>query len=192
VLLDLQPALQNDLIVLRPLSENDYDLLYAVASDPLIWSQHPCSDRYQEIVFRSFFDESIKSKGALIIINKLNNEIIGSTRFKRLNATDEAIEIGWSFLSRAYWGGHYNKMIKHLMLGYAFSNIKDIIFYIDKNNIRSQKAVKKIGGQQISGDAFKHLLSDNPYNLTFHITKDEWLQQQGLPATNTGLGFIGA
>jgi len=174
MLLDLQPTLQNDLIILRPLLESDYAQLYKVASDPLIWSQHPSSDRYQEAVFDKFFNESLKSKGALIIIDRHSNEIIGSTRFNRLSTTDGAIEIGWSFLSRKHWGGQYNKAVKYLMLEYAFSAVDDIVFYVDKNNIRSQKAVEKIGGHQLSGETFKHLLSNKPNNLTYRISKSEW------------------
>jgi len=161
MLLDLQPTLQNDLIILRPLLESDYAQLYKVASDPLIWSQHPSSDRYQEAVFDKFFNESLKSKGALIIID-------------RHSTTDGAIEIGWSFLSRKHWGGQYNKAVKYLMLEYAFSAVDDIVFYVDKNNIRSQKAVEKIGGHQLSGETFKHLLSNKPNNLTYRISKSEW------------------
>jgi RimJ/RimL family protein N-acetyltransferase len=174
--LGLQPTLQNDLVILKPLNERDYIPLYKVASDPLIWSQHPCNDRYQEITFEKFFDESIKSKGALIVIDRRSNEIIGSTRFNRLSTTDTAIEIGWSFLSRTYWGGHYNKAVKYLMIEYAFSAIEDIIFYIDKNNFRSQKAVEKIGSQHVSGDTLRHLHSSNPNNMTYRISKIEWLK----------------
>src|SRR5579863_9575509 len=92
MLLEIQPTLQNDLVILRPLHESDYMPLYQVASDPLIWSQHPCNDRYLEVNFNQFFDESMKSKGALIVIDRQCDEIIGSTRFNRLSTTDKAIE----------------------------------------------------------------------------------------------------
>ncbi len=61
-----------------------------------------------------------------------------------------AVEIGWSFLSRKYWGGVYNKSIKKLLIDYAFESLEDVIFYIGKENIRSQKAVEKIGGIRIT------------------------------------------
>lgn len=172
--LDLQPTLENDLVILRPLDLKDYTSLYQIASDPLIWVQHPCSDRYKEDVFKVFFADSLNSKGALIVVNKMTNQAIGSTRFKRINGVDNAIEIGWTFLSRIYWGGQYNKSIKYLMCTYAFKAIDDIVFYIDKQNIRSQKAVEKLGGIRIISPEFSQLISNNKSNLTYRISKTEW------------------
>src|SRR5579859_2194001 len=51
----LQPTLSGTLLELRPLRAEDYDALFAVASDPLIWEQHPDSDRWQPDVLREFF-----------------------------------------------------------------------------------------------------------------------------------------
>lgn len=171
---NLQPILQNDLVLLRPLENSYFDPLYQVASDPLIWVQHPCNDRYKLYVFHAFFDYAIKSKGAFIIIDQKTNQRIGSTRFKMLAGVETAVEIGWSFLAHAYWGGHYNKSIKQLMCNYAFKTVDNVIFYIGKNNIRSQKAVEKIGGMRISSLEFKALLTDNPDTFTYRINKNEW------------------
>ena len=49
--MNLQPTLQNDLIILRPLRENDFEALYEVAKDPLIWEQHPSRERYKREVY---------------------------------------------------------------------------------------------------------------------------------------------
>ena len=98
--MDLQPTLKDDLIILIPLSEEHFEVLYEVAKDPLIWEQHPCSERYKKEEYAEFFKDSINSKGALIIIEKSTNKVIGSTRFKKLSKVENAIEIGWSFLSR--------------------------------------------------------------------------------------------
>jgi N-acetyltransferase len=76
---DLQRNLIGELIELRPLTPEDWDDLFAVASDPLIWEQHPESDRYKEDVFRIFFSEALESGGAFVIIDKKNQQIIGST-----------------------------------------------------------------------------------------------------------------
>ena len=51
---DIQPKhLQNELIKLVPLHENDFEELYEVASDPLVWEQHPNKLRYQREVFQN-------------------------------------------------------------------------------------------------------------------------------------------
>jgi RimJ/RimL family protein N-acetyltransferase len=142
---DLQPNLKGDLIELRPLTLEDWDDLFAVASDPLIWEQHPESNRYKEDVFRVFFSEALESGGAFVIIDRKNQQIIGSTRFFGYDPEKSEIEIGWTFLARKYWGGRYNRELKQLMLDHAFKFVENVIFYVGENNIRSQKATEKIG-----------------------------------------------
>lgn len=143
---DLQPTLKGDLLELRPLRPDDWDALYAVASDPLIWEQHPSSDRYQEAVFRRFFDDALKSGGALIAIDRKDGRVIGSSRFNGYDEAKSEIEIGWTFLARSHWGGAYNREMKALMLRHAFQFVKSVIFLIGPQNYRSQKAMEKIGG----------------------------------------------
>lgn len=146
---DLQPTLENDLLMLRPLKEGDFENLYKVASDPFIWDQHPDKNRCQRDVFIVFFNEAIKTKGAFVIIDKKTSEVIGSTRFCSVKETSNAIEIGWTFLGRQYWGGYYNTSVKNLMMDYAFNYVDNIIFQINEHNFRSRKAVEKLGGEQI-------------------------------------------
>ena len=141
---DLQPNLKGELIELRPLTSEDWDDLFSVASDPLIWEQHPESDRYKEDVFKVFFREALESRGAFVIIDK-RGRIIGSTRFYGYDPEKSEIEIGWTFLARKYWGGRYNRELKQLMLDHAFKFVENVIFYVGENNIRSQKATEKIG-----------------------------------------------
>ncbi|MFY7965909.1 MAG: GNAT family N-acetyltransferase [Chitinophagaceae bacterium] len=143
----LQPILSNTEILLQPLELNNFDDLYMAASDPLIWEQHPDKLRYQKNVFQKYFDSAIKSKGAFLIVNKLTNEIIGSSRFYEFDATKSEITIGYTFIARKYWGTNCNQSIKKLMLEYAFNYVETVLFTIGINNIRSQKAIKKIGAQ---------------------------------------------
>jgi N-acetyltransferase len=172
--MNLQPILENELIILRPLKESDFDSLYEIAKDPLVWKQHPCYNRHRKDIYSEFFKDSLKSRGALIIIDKSNDKIIGSSRFKPVKNVENAIEIGWSFLSRKYWGGKFNKSVKRLMIDHAFESVEDIIFYIGKDNIRSQKAVKKIGGIRITELEHQHLVKDNKDEWTYRINKSEW------------------
>jgi RimJ/RimL family protein N-acetyltransferase len=142
----LQPILEGKLLTLRPLRPEDFQELYAVASDPLIWEQHPNSDRYQEEVFKEFFRDGIESAGALIAIDANDGRVIGSSRFHGHNEEKSEIEIGWSFLARSHWGGKYNGEMKQLMLQHAFQFVNSVIFVIGVRNLRSQKAIEKIGG----------------------------------------------
>ena len=171
--LDLQPNLTGELIQLRPLTPDDWDDLFVVASDPLIWEQHPESDRYKEDVFKVFFKEALESGGAFVIIDKRSQRMIGSTRFYGYDAEKSEIEIGWTFLARKYWGGRYNRELKQLMLDHAFKFVENVIFYVGENNIRSQKATEKIGG--IKNGIVKKTYANRPssLNVRYVIKKTE-------------------
>jgi RimJ/RimL family protein N-acetyltransferase len=143
---DLQPTLTGDLLELRPLRAEDYEHLYAAASDPLIWEQHPERDRYKPDVFRSYFDGAIASGGAFAILDRRTGHVIGSSRYHGYDEPASEIEIGWTFLMRDYWGGTYNRELKRLMLDHAFRFVRRVVFLVGPTNYRSQRAMEKIGG----------------------------------------------
>ena len=143
---DLQPILKGELLELRPLRPDDFEDLYAVASDPLIWEQHPINDRYNEDVFKLFFHDALQSGGTLIAIDSEDRQVIGSSRFHGYDKENSEVEIGWTFLARSHWRGVYNKEMKRLMLGHAFNFVSSVILLVGPANTRSQRAVAKIGG----------------------------------------------
>ena len=143
---ELQPTLSSEALELRPLRADDFEALYAVASDPLIWEQHPNSDRCEREVFRKFFDEAMRSGGAFLVLDRKQDRVIGSSRFHCYDLERSEIEIGWSFLARSHWGGVYNGEMKRLMLAHAFRFVDNVIFLVDSKNVRSQRAMEKIGG----------------------------------------------
>lgn len=142
---DLQPTLIGTLVELRPLRPEDWDGLYRAASDPLIWEQHPEPTRHEREVFRRYFDGAIESGGAFAVIDRKSGRIIGSTRYWNLNPAQSEVEIGWTFLAREFWGGEYNGEMKKLMIDHAFRFVERVVFVIGEDNVRSQKAVEKIG-----------------------------------------------
>jgi RimJ/RimL family protein N-acetyltransferase len=146
---DLQPNLKGELLELRPLAPNDWDELFAVASDSLIWEQHPERDRYKENVFRVFFKDALESGGAFVIIDRKTQQIIGSTRFYGYDPKKSEIEIGWTFLARKYWGGRYNAEMKRLLLNHAFKFVESVVFFVGKENVRSQRAMEKVGAIKV-------------------------------------------
>ncbi len=146
---DLQPILKGELLELRPLRAEDFHDLYAVAADPLIWEQHPIKDRYKEEVFKEFFREALETGGALIAIDSEDGQVIGSSRFHGYDQEKSEIEIGWTFLARSHWGGIYNREMKRLMLQHAFRFVNSVIFVVGTQNLRSQRAVEKIGGVRL-------------------------------------------
>ena len=146
---DLQPTLRCELVELRPLTPRDWEQLFAVASDPLIWEQHPESDRYREDVFRVFFLEALESGGAFVIIDPKTQQVIGSTRFYGYDPEKSEIEIGWTFLARKYWGGRYNAAMKRLLLNHAFMFVERVVFFVGQNNVHSQMAMEKLGAVKV-------------------------------------------
>lgn len=146
---DLQPTLEGELLRLRPLRADDWPALFAVASDPLIWEQHPQPTRYQEEVFREYFREAMESGGAFAVIDKKDGRIIGSSRFVGYEEEQSEIEIGFTFLARSYWGGVYNRKMKDLLLRHAFRFVRHVVFMIGPQNFRSQKAMEKIGAVRV-------------------------------------------
>lgn len=148
--LDLQPTLQGKLVQLRPLQAADFDTLFAVAADRLIWEQHPASDRYQPAVFRAFFADALKSGGALIVHDVASRAVIGSSRYHAYDADRRQVEIGWTFLARPYWGGRYNAEMKFLMLRHAFPHVDRVVFVAGVENWRSRRALEKIGARRVA------------------------------------------
>ena len=172
---DYQPTLTGNLLKLRPLRPEDFDALYAVASDRLIWEQHPVKERYRENGFREFFREATESGGALIAIDLADGSVIGSSRYYDYNQERSEVEIGWTFLARSHWGGIYNREMKRLMLEHAFRFVESVIFLIGPENIRSQRAVEKIGGVRDG-------VIDNIYgreHVIYRITRERFMQDEG-------------
>jgi len=145
VTFDPQPVLEGKLLSLRPLEAGDFDALYAAASDPLIWEQHPQPNRHELEVFRAYFAEQLASGGALIVHDAETGEAIGLSRYHGYDPERSEVEIGWTFLARRYWGGVYNRELKDLMLAYAFRFVDNVVFLVGPENIRSRRAVERIG-----------------------------------------------
>src|ERR1700758_4946349 len=165
-----QPFLKGELLELRPLRPEDFDDLYAVAADPLIWEQHPHNTRYQEEVFRKFFQDALASGGALIAIDSETGRVIGSSRYDGYNQEKSEVEIGWTFLARSHWGGVYNREMKRLMLRHAFRFVDTVGFLGGPTNWRSQRAMEKIGGVRAGGRRD----DTGRESVVFRITKSEF------------------
>ena len=146
--MQLQPVLDGPRLRLRPLKPADFEALYAAASDPLIWEQHPASNRHEREIFERFFDDALKSRGALVVLDKATLEIIGTSRYYDLEGRD-SVCIGFTFLTRAYWGKDYNRELKFVMLDHAFFAVRRALFHVGEKNLRSRRAMEKIGAKLV-------------------------------------------
>ncbi len=170
--MNLQPYLESELLVLRPMETGDLESLFRVASDPLIWEQHH-SRRFRRDEFELFFTESMASGGALVIIDKITGQIIGSSRYSLIPGVSHMVEIGWSFLSRAYWGGKYNRDCKKLMIDHAFDTKDGVVFFVHETNLRSQKAVQKIGGKRTNELTHPELMVKGESHFVYLIERGQ-------------------
>jgi len=171
--MDIQPIyLVNDIVELVPLKQSDFEELYAVASDPLIWEQHPNPDRYKKEVFEVYFKGAIASGGAFLIKDPSTNDILGCTRFYDFNETEKSVLIGYTFFARSCWGRGINHAVKHLMLDYAFQFVDKVIFHVGANNIRSQKAMEKLGAVNLGFEEVAYYGEATRTNIVYAIFRE--------------------
>lgn len=172
----IQPILENERARLVPLETTDFEELFAVASDPKIWEQHPNKDRWQEPVFRSFFDGAMKSGGAFKIIDKATGKVAGSSRFYDYDAAANTIMIGYTFYGTAYWGTGINPSVKKLMLDYILQFVDKVHFHIGATNFRSQQAIQRIGAEKVAEAQVAYYGEPDRHNFVYEITRENWVK----------------
>jgi RimJ/RimL family protein N-acetyltransferase len=169
-----QPSLADDRVRVRPLLEEDFESLYAVACDPLIWEQHPSPTRYQRDVFRNYFEGGMASGGALLVSDAVTGEPIGSSRYYDHDAALQQVAIGYTFIARAYWGRGHNRALKALMLGHAFRLVRRVVFHVGASNRRSRIAMERLGGVLVGeADVAYYGERSNP-NVIYAIDREQW------------------
>lgn len=166
-----QPTLSDDLVQLQPLQADDFERLYAVAADPLLWAQHPNPDRWQRPVFENYFKGAVESGGALLILLAGTEDVIGASRFYDWNVRGNSVFIGYTFFGRAYWGGRYNPAAKRLMVNYALQSFERVLFHVGANNIRSQTAMLRLGAQQIATETVAYYGEPDRMNVLFALDR---------------------
>lgn len=170
----IQPILENGKVRLIPLQESDFEKLYKVASDPLVWEQHPNKDRYKREVFQNYFEGAMISEGAFLIIDKVSNEVAGSSRFYSYDEDENSIFIGYTFYGRGFWGNKINSDVKKLMLDYIFQFVDLVKFHVGAENHRSRKAMEKLGAEFMGEVTVAYQGEPEKKNVEFWIKKENW------------------
>ena len=175
-MINIQPQLENDLVILEPLNQNDFENLYAAAADPKVWEQHPNKNRYKREVFQTFFDGAIESKGAFKIIFKETNQVIGSSRFYDYDENDASIIVGYTFYSTDSWGKGINPSVKKLMFDYIFQFVDKIYLHVGADNIRSQIAVERLGCKKVKEEQIEYFGEEPKLNFIYQLNKVDWFK----------------
>ena len=170
----LQPTLENSEVKLLPLQESDFERLYEVASDPLVWAQHPNKNRCEREPFRNFFEGAMMSGGAFLILDKITGEVAGSTRFYDYDKGQNSIFIGYTFYGTKFWGSKLNPQAKKLMLDYIFQYVDLVKFHVGAENWRSRKAMERLGAELKGEVVVAYHGEPNRNNVEYWITKDNW------------------
>ncbi|NML22623.1 GNAT family N-acetyltransferase [Pseudoflavitalea sp. G-6-1-2] len=173
--MNLQTILQNQQWLLLPVTMDDFDTLFQVASDPVVWAGHPNKEQYKESVFRNgFFQTAIESKGAYKIIDKATEECIGSSRFYEYDANSNSIVIGYTFFAVKYWGKGVNQSVKKIMLDYIFQFVDEVHFHVGATNIRSQIAIGRTGAVKIGEREKVNPGKPTTSYYVYAITSNQW------------------
>ena len=172
----LQPRLANDSVSLEPLQEDDFEELYAVASDPLIWKQHPNPDRYKREVFQTYFEGAMASRGAFLIRDARTGRAIGSTRFYDHDPDKREVKIGYTFFARDCWGKNLNPQVKALMLAHAFQYVDNVIFHVGALNKRSRIAMERLGAELLGEQEVAYFGEAPRVNVVYRIRKSMQIQ----------------
>jgi len=175
-IIDLQPILQNDLVIAVPLLQTDFEILYAAASDPLIWEQHPNKNRYQRAAFENYFKGAIESGGAFLVKDAVTGEVIGSSRYSDHDAATNSIAIGYTFFIRSHWGTGHNYALKKLMLSHVFQFVDAVNFFIGAVNKRSQISLERFGAIKTGEKEMAYYGEPAKLDYIYTITKTQWLQ----------------
>ncbi len=161
--------LQTEHYSLELLTPNDFAALYAVASDPPLWEQHPEADRWRRSRFQRFFQGGLANDlGCFVIRETPNGRSAGPSRFYGVDEDNRCIRIGYTFVARELWGTSANREIKESMLLRAFNVVDRVFFDIGPQNFRSIAAVKKFGA------VFSHDESDT--KAVCVLLKQQWFK----------------
>ncbi len=175
MLTPVQPQLADDRVRMRPMLAGDFDALFAVAADPEIWVIHPMHDRWQEPVFRAVFADCLASNGSLVVHDAATGAVIGHSRYDTRYCEPGELEIGWTFLARSHWGGTYNWSAKRLMLAHAFASGWDrVIFRIGETNLRSRRAIEKIGAMLTDRRQVAELTLGSAVHVVYRIDREDF------------------
>jgi N-acetyltransferase len=173
---DFQPVLTGTLIHLRPMTDMDFEALYLVASDPEIWAGHPVPERCQRDYFRQNIDSHFADGGGHVAIERVSGRICGYSRFSQKLVESDEIEIGSTFLAKRLWGGPHNHDMKRMMLSHALATFPRVIFWIGEGNLRSRRAIEKIGALLTKRDLTVEVLGRNVRHLAYEMDQNHFLR----------------
>ncbi|WP_223034236.1 GNAT family N-acetyltransferase [Hanstruepera marina] len=178
-----EKLLENSRVKLSLLDLSNYTKLLDISQEENLIFYSPSNISTPETL-KSYVQTAVdgyyhKTTIPYIIFDKQKQAYAGSTRFGLINWKNKTLHIGWTWIGKAFQGTGLNKHVKFLMLQYAFEELQfeKVEFRIDERNIRSRKAVEKLGAT-LEGILRKDTLMLDGFRRStccYGILKDEWL-----------------
>ena len=175
--------LETERIKLRIVSLDDVNELFVQTQESTLWDRYTSDlSKKENLIDWTNHNLNLYQKEIMVpfsILLKKENKLIGNTSYGNISLIDKRLEIGWTWLGQVYHGTGINKHAKFLLLAFAFDELEmeRVEFKTDVKNLRSRKAMKKIGAVE-EGILRSHTEMARGYRrdtVYFSILKDEWL-----------------
>ena len=179
-------VLTGQVVELQPLETIHFPALIALAADARIWAHYvydaSVPGKMESLLTQALAEREKGTQFPFVIINKTSRQIIGSTRLMEIQPAHRKLEIGTTWMHPEVWGSAVNLDAKLLLLTFCFETLKTlrVQFRTDVLNLRSRKAIEKIGGV-FEGIIRNDLLRENNTNrdsALYSMVVSEWLDQK--------------
>ncbi len=180
--METEIILNGESISLIPLKVKYKEPLFEALNSPDIWEytwrQVKTVEDLEQIIMTAMDNKKAGKQIPFVIKDKLTGKIIGTTRIGDIDLVNRNVEIGWTWLSPEVWRTNVNTECKYLLLKYCFEelNVIRVQFSVSGQNLRSQKAVERIGATK-EGTFRKHRIKPDGTihdNIFYSIVDDEW------------------
>lgn len=181
--IDTNLIIEGNTITLVPLEMKYKEQLYEAINNPDVWKytwrEVKTFDDIEQMLLIAVQNKDDGKQLPFIVKDKLSGEVIGTTRIGDIDIANRNVEIGWTWLSPSVWRTKVNTECKFLLLQYCFEELKvlRVQFSISGQNIRSQKAVERIGAVK-EGTFRKHRVKADGTihdNIFYSIVDTEWI-----------------
>ena len=180
-------TLSGKVVELHTMTPDHFPALIAMANEKKIWQHYTYDgsdpDKFNSILAGALTELKQGSQFPFVVFHKAENRLIGGTRFMDIQYAHRKLEIGSTWLHPDYWGTAVNLECKLLLLTFCFETLQTLRVQLktDENNIRSRKAIEKIGAQ-FEGIFRNDMLRDNGTHRNsayYSIIASEWKDKKG-------------
>ncbi|MFD5017423.1 GNAT family N-acetyltransferase [Paenibacillus sp. NPDC058367] len=174
--------MEGNTVKLVPMDDSHVEGLARVLRNPNIWEftwrKITSDEQVQDLITTAFANQNNESQIPFVIIEKATGQIVGTTRIMHPDLVHRNAEIGCTWISPEYWRTSVNTEAKSLLLHYCFEELKliRVEFTVVKTNLRSQRAVERLGAVKEGVLRQHRIRSDGSIhdNVVFSILDNEW------------------